>query len=342
MGKRLVWADITRIFAIYFILVLHVNSFPNASLTNFVYCIGLTLANTCVPLLVMVSGALLIGKKESYTSFFRKRVVKVIIPWITWTCIFTLIVLYFQAQFDPKTVIHIFRSIFIPFFWFIVLICSLYLITPALRIFAQNARTKDIFLIILLWYCALCILPYIRNTQAFPLNVGNGIVQLVVNFIGYFLLGFLIIRIKPNKKYKPFIALLFILSLCVRSFLEYYSLHYHKQLFLSGSEFIDPSLVIVSASLFSLLYLSEDFYQSTLSNWIKNKLSIISKATLGIYFVHYLFLNRAPLPMLISTTSLIHVSYNIDMFLNAFIFFIISLVIILLLQKVPVIRNLIT
>lgn len=342
MNRRLLWADITRILAIYLILVLHVNAFPNASQTNFIYCIGLTLANTCVPLLIMVSGALLLGKKESYTSFFRKRVVKVIIPWITWTCVFTLVALYFQAHFSPKTVVHIFRSIFIPFFWFIVLVCSLYLITPALRIFAQNAKKKDILLVILIWYSALSLLPYMRNTQAFPLYVGNGIVQLVINFIGYFLLGFFIVHGNLNKKYRPFIALLFIISLVARSFLEYYSLHYHRQIFLGGSDFIDPSLVIVSASLFFLLYLSEDIFEHISGIWIRDKLSVISNATLGIYFVHYLFLNRAPLPILISTTSLIHISYNIDMFINAFIFFIISLVIILLLQKVPVIKNIIT
>jgi hypothetical protein len=63
-----------------------------------------------------------------------------------------------------------------------------------LRVFAQAAKSKDILLVILLWYAALSLLPYIRNTQAFPLYVGTGIVQLAVNFIGYFLLGFLIVN----------------------------------------------------------------------------------------------------------------------------------------------------
>src|SRR5260221_5346526 len=195
MNKHLIWADIVRILAVYFIVVLHVASTPNLSQTNFLYSMGITLADTCVPLLVMLSGALLLGKHESYQTFLRKRVSRVVIPWITWTAIFTAIVIYFQATISFITIVHIFRLIFIPFFWFIVLVCSLYTITPALRIFTQAAKIKDIFIVILLWYIALSLLPNIRDTQAFPLHVGDNIVQLVVNFIGYFLLGYFITRI---------------------------------------------------------------------------------------------------------------------------------------------------
>jgi len=220
-------------------------------------------------------------------------------------------------------------------------VCSLYAITPAVRIFARSAKTRDRLIVILLWYAALSILPTIRNTQAFPLHVGDNIVQLVVNFIGYFLLGYLIVTIKLQKKHVLLILLLFLLSFLGRSFLEYYSAHNNKQL-ISGSDFIDPTLVLVSASFFSLLYLGEEFYQKISNSFIKSILPIISRATLGIYFVHYLFLNREPLPMFIETTSLIHISYNIDMFINAFIFYIISLFIILVLLKIPLIKYLVT
>ena len=80
MDKRLIWADIVRILAVYFIVVLHVVSVPNPSQTNFIYSMGITIADTCVPLLVMLSGALLIGKQESYQLFLRKRVSRVVVP----------------------------------------------------------------------------------------------------------------------------------------------------------------------------------------------------------------------------------------------------------------------
>src|SRR6266550_1709931 len=156
---------------------------------------------------------------------------------------------------------HIFHLIFIPFFWFIVLICSLYLLVPALRIFVQAAKKWDILLVILLWFLAICILPFVRNTQAFPLHVGDGVVQLVVNFIGYFLLGFLVTQIKPQKKYLIGIGILFILSLIGRGLLAYLPIYHH------GSDFIDPALVVASVSLFSLLYFLEDVFQRFFNNF---------------------------------------------------------------------------
>ena len=340
MNKRLVWAEIVRIFAIYCIIVLHVLVFPIPQNAPFIFFLGLTLADTCVPLLVILSGALLIGKEESYFTFFRKRVSRVIIPWLTWTCIFTAVSLYFQANLSLGNIIHIFHLIFIPFFWFIVLICTLYLITPALRIFAHAAKIHDILLIVILWFAAVSVLPYIRNTQAFPLHVDNGIVRLVINFIGYFLIGFLITKVKHQKKYIILSAVVFIVSFVVRSYIEYYSVYNDQQL-INGSDFIDPGLIIVSTSLFSLFYLLEDVYQQMFNQLTKKALSMISKATLGIYFVHYLFLNRAPLPILLSTTSLIHVSYTTDLFINGFLFFAISFFIIFFLQKISSIKHLV-
>lgn len=333
MSNRLVWADITRILAIYLILVLHFNSVSDLSQTNFIYCVGLTLADTCVPLLVMLSGALLLGKQESYTVFIKKRVSRVVVPWIVWTCIFTAITLYFQANSSFGHIFSVFHMIFVPFFWFIVLVCALYALTPALRIFVHAANIKDILIVVLLWFLTLSVLPYIRNTQAFPLNIGNGVVQLVINFIGYFLIGFLIAKMRRQKKYMVILAIIFLVSLVGRSILVYLSIHNHVNL-LSGSDFIDPGLIILSVSLFSFVYILEDVYQHFFNSWVKNKLSLISNATLGIYFVHYLFLNRAPLPTFLPTISPIHVSYNIDAFMNAFIFFIISFLIIFGLQKI--------
>ncbi len=331
MSKRLVWADLVRIFAIYNILVLHVLQLPNASHTNYIFFIGVTLADTCVPLLVMLSGSLLISKQESYATFFRKRVSHVVIPWITWSCIFTAISLYFQGSSNLSSIVYTFHLIFVPFFWFIVLVCALYCITPALRIFVHAAKLRDIFLIVLLWFITVCVLPYVRDTQAFPLHVDNGIVRLVINFIGYFLIGFLISKMKRQKKYLLLTGVLFIVGLGIR------------RLYLStGSDFIDPGLLIVSVSLFSFIYLLEDFYQQRFNPPTKKIISVISNATLGIYFVHYLFLNRAPLPTLLPTTSLVHFSHDIDFFSNGFIFFILSFIIIFLLQKIPYIKQLVT
>ncbi len=336
MTKRFVWADMIRILAIYGIIVLHVLIFPIPRQATLIFQIAATIAETSVPLLVMLSGALLLGKQESYTTFFTKRITKVIVPWISWTFFFTAFALYFHQSLSLGDAAHTFHSIFFPFFWFIVLICALYLITPALRIFTRVANTKDLSIVVILWFFGLSVIPYIRNTQAFPLSIGDSVVQLTVNFVGYFLIGFLITLIKRQRKMALIASLIFIISLFARN----YFLTIGR--ITDISNFIDPGLVIVSVSLFALFYTMEDWFQKTFTNSVKQILAVISQAALGIYFVHYLFLNRAPLPMFSFSDSLIHIADNGYVFSNSFIIFILSFVLIFLLQKIPLIKHLIT
>src|SRR5581483_11423209 len=159
-------------------------------------------------------------------------------------------------------------------------------------------------------------------TQAFPLSIGDSVVQLTVNFIGYFLIGFLITSIKKQKKMTLIALLVFIISLFARNYFSTIGR------ITDISNFIDPGLVIVSVSLFALFYMIEDWFQKMFTGSIKQILSTISQAALGIYFVHYLFLNRAPLPMFSFSDSLIHIADNAYVFSNSFIIFLLSFILI--------------
>lgn len=339
MNNRFIWADIIRILAIYFIVVLHVVTLPSPQKADFLFFIVFTLIHTCVPLLVMVSGSLLLGKKESYLFFFRKRFVRVIVPWISWTSIFTIITAVSQANYTLGNSLDIFHHIFIPFFWFIVLVCALYVLTPALRIFVQKAKIQDTLFVIVLWFISISILPSLRDTQAFPWHVDNGVVRLVIDFIGYFLLGFLLVKIKQKRHYLFFSIAIFILSVLLTSFVAFYLTHTIKEYAVDTFAYISPGIVIATASLFFLLYQLEAYYQKFFTAVIKKVLRRISKATLGIYFIHYFFLNRPPLPQFVKTTSFIHISSDIDLFINGFFLFAISFLLIYLLQKIPIISH---
>src|SRR6185437_15153955 len=84
---RVLWIDIIRIIAIYFVVVIH-NFASETPVPAWDNVIVRTIISTSIPLFVIISGTLLLDKKESYTLFFRKRVNKVVIPWIFWTCIY--------------------------------------------------------------------------------------------------------------------------------------------------------------------------------------------------------------------------------------------------------------
>ncbi len=71
---RIMWIDLVRIFAIFLVVLLHNSRLPSEiTLLTLPSFIVLAVAKTSVPLFVMVSGALLLGKVESYRVFFKKE-----------------------------------------------------------------------------------------------------------------------------------------------------------------------------------------------------------------------------------------------------------------------------
>ncbi|MDP3941887.1 MAG: hypothetical protein Q8Q49_06290 [bacterium] len=72
--KRYLWADLIRIVAIYCIVFRH-NSFflPHTTLLDYWLLTPYLYTQFGVALFAMLSGALLLGKNESYKTFFGKR-----------------------------------------------------------------------------------------------------------------------------------------------------------------------------------------------------------------------------------------------------------------------------
>ena len=96
MKEKYFWVDVLRVFAIAAVVIVHVSAdiitewsaVPRSCwwIANFYD----SLARGAVPLFVMVSGALLLPKAESYRDFFVKRFQRIVIPFIVWTVFYLL------------------------------------------------------------------------------------------------------------------------------------------------------------------------------------------------------------------------------------------------------------
>ena len=330
----MLWADIVRILAIYLIVVIHVSTIHPSITTDFTILAEFALIHTCVPLFVMLSGALLLGKKESYQTFFKKRLIRVFLPWITWTSIFTIISVISQNQYSVLNILHTFHTIFFPLFWFLPMIFALYLLTPALRIFVQHAKKREIFFLILLWYFGTSIIPYVRDTAAFPLLVDNGILRQLVEYFGYFLLGFYLIKLPLKKKHFRTLIMLFIGGIFFTIGMHYLKLQGVSNIKGDFFDYRAPGIILITASLFGMIFLAENYVKRHLNVPSKKAIVVLSNTSFGIYFIHYLFLNRAPLPTLLPSTHIITISPAVDLFINGIIIFALSFVLIFCLQQI--------
>lgn len=340
-NERVIWLDVVRIIAIYLVLTTHSFHFPE-SIANLTQLEILNLANfaivkTCVPLFVMLSGALLLGKSESNTDFYKKRFMRLFPPWIFWTAASTALILLSANGYD--NVAGLMWSTFLSF-WFLPMIAALYLLTPFIRLFLQKAKDTDVIFLIFLWFVSVSLLPFFHNSLAFPLHTDNGIVRQVTLYSGFFLLGYLLLKIKINRKMVTLSIILALISiLWIVSSTISESLKMGNDIILTNFEYISPGIAVLTAIFFILIKKTVAYFETYMNPFTKNIIEQISKAVLGVYFIHGIVIN------LLRNAGVIY-PYNfgvvINPFINSLAIFVISLILILLLQRIRGLKNIVS
>lgn len=297
--NRWVWVDAARVLAIYLVIVVH----TSANLPIF--------SRLGVPLFVMLSGAMLLTKNESYSDFWSKRLLRLLKPWMFWALVITLFEIFIK-----KTVYNSFLGLlrfnFVKI-WFVPMLFGLYLLTPALRILVKRARMADLWWLIGLWFITISIWPYFRNTAAFPLVSDNGLVRQVVQFSGYYLLGWVMIR--QNWWGKNVNAALMAVGILITAIASRTNIEFLN--------YLAPGIILLSMGVFGLLTNMKIYIQKTVKGKKAEILAITSKTSLGVYFTHPLILYLIPLNIYFGG------------WISAFLLLVISVVMILILQMVP-------
>lgn len=335
MNRRFLWADVIRILAIYLVIVVHSSILPQQlSQITFLNFISFALAKTCVPLFFMLSGALLLSKNEPEMVFFKKRFTRIILPWVFWTLIFLIFTISYSSLSSVKFVNAIKTSLRV--FWFLPIISVFYLLTPSLRTFVREAKNFNLLLILILWYGLSSFAPYFRNTLAFPLPNNSVIIQLV-DFSGYFLLGFLLTSTRISVK-KNLSAIIILIGLLCTILGAYNSSLNKSTLDLSFFDYTSPTIVILSIGVFMFIYMSSlDLEKGIRERW-KKLIGQVSKSTLGIYLFHTFVLQK--FEFVNEKISIFSIHPAINNFLNGALIFIFCMMVMFLMQKIPYVKKL--
>jgi surface polysaccharide O-acyltransferase-like enzyme len=194
--RNLAFVDGIRAYAIVTVVLLHVAA-PLVTRFSTLDAVSWWLANIidsfarpCVPLFFMVSGLLLLdpAKDETMAAFFRKRFVRVVIPFFAWAGIYFA----WRAAFHGESLSgramlrELFTGPVYVHFWFIYVLLGLYLATPILKPYVRQASRRQLLYFLLLWGATVSLLPTL--TRFAGIQVGLGLV-VTTGFVGYFVLG---------------------------------------------------------------------------------------------------------------------------------------------------------
>src|SRR5258706_611394 len=169
----------------------------------------------------MASGYLLLSKNEPYLDFFKKRVLKVFIPFVVWSVIY----LVWKGEALDKPILTILKTYSLGIIrgprenhlWFFYELFGLYLFTPILRIFIEKASLKDLSYFCGIWFL---LVPFANFVQEFtPIKIGFEY-QFLGGYIGDFIFCYLAGKLLLTQLQKAGAGIVGILNLL------YFNIHH--------------------------------------------------------------------------------------------------------------------
>lgn len=224
-AQRIVWIDWLRVTAIFLVIIVHSTepfylggegSLIMTASDAFWVSLFDTFARACVPLFIIASSFLQFPLRYSTATFFKRRAVRVLVPFVVWTTVYALI------WGEP---IQNFRDLLLNFnyaaghLWFVYMLVGIYLLMPMLSPWAERVSKRELQV-----YLTICffttIIPFARiyfggeapviygssgipNPAKFPLwgeaswNT-YGVFYYFSGFIGYLLFGLYVRRFVTN------------------------------------------------------------------------------------------------------------------------------------------------
>ena len=344
--NRIVWLDVIRCVAMIMVIGVHcidpfyisptMRAIPKY--THWAAIYG-SLLRPSVPLFVMMTGLLLLPvKKQPLDKFYKKRIYRVLFPFLIWSVLYSMFpwvtgvlglpkeiigdfFCYTQGQESQSLIDSLKDVAMIPFnfshkenhMWYIYLLIGLYLYMPFFSAWIENADRKTKRAFLLIWIISLFI-PYLkeyvanclfeRSGYVFGTDTWNefGLFYYFAGFNGYLLLGHYVKKGNDWSLMKTFI-------LCILMFAVGYYITYTG----FSTTASNPNATETEMELF-FTFCSPNVLLMTLATFLLLQKVVITNSTVikvlanmtqcgfGIYMVHYFVVG--PFFLLIGPSSL--------------------------------------
>lgn len=302
--NRIFWIDALRVLSIFMVVALHssakviyswdlvVTDQLSAISWNFANLIN-SFSRASVPLFVLLSGALLLEKKETTEQFLNKRLPRILLPWFFWGTI----QLFYNFDFSLKAILSgnltdKIAATYFGGFWFMPMILGLYLITPFIKPFIQNAKPKEFLYLFSLWFIFACLIPTLNTL--FGISISYQL-PIFIQYLGYFVSGyFLTQKIKLKDVIMSQTKLLYVISTLIIALGTYALTKLDSNFNSALYEYLNLPVFISAITgflTFKSLFENKKLLKIIRVRKIKNKIQKISTLSFGIFLSHSLILD---------------------------------------------------
>jgi len=331
------WISNLRLIALYAVIILHCSSpllmqygkvpmseWWSADLLNALTRFG-------VPVFVMITGALLLPKEYEIGSFLKKRLGRVVVPFLFWSLVYVWYSWYNEeitfggdAWANISQVLHLLKTGSSYHLWYVYMLIGLYFFIPVIGKFVRNASEKEIVYFLVIWIGVMLITqPYLsRFNPSVDMHYFAG-------FAGYLVLGYYLANKDFNIKYlRLWMCLLFLFSVALIAIGSRFLISYPKYPGTMLYEPVNPAVLLLAVSAFMLAKLTV----AKMPPVVINVRDFAGKYNYGVYLAHAL--------ILYFLDDLFGVSYKLGLPilsipLTALICFVISLILEWIVNKIP-------
>jgi len=293
--NKTLWYDNLRVIATIAVIGIHVSSAyvpSSGSITAYDFWVGNifdSLSRFAVPMFVMLSGALLLSKDYGISTFLKKRLVRLLIPFLFWSSAYIINSLINDYEGGLRPGFWDFaRNVFVQFrdgssihLWYIYMIIGLYLFIPIIGKWVRNATEKEMLYFLGIWLAVMIIDQPIIDKIKPEIDM-----RYFGGYLGYLVLGhYLKIKTFKNQNWLAVGSLTFGLATTILGtfFVHYYTGQYVSTFY----EPLSPNILLVAVGLFMLFKNKDISFRPfvTLRDFI-------SRYSYGIFLVHVLVLSK--------------------------------------------------
>lgn len=335
-SDRIICFDCLRIFATLAVMILHVSSYnwysvDVISLEWQIFNFFDSIVRWCVPIFVMISGALFLDKECDIKKLYTKNILRIITAFIFWSILYALVNLA-QGDTLSSAIVQIVKGHY--HMWFLFMIVGLYIIVP----FAKKITESDVlikyFLVLSLIFTfiipeCISVLSFVDEAIG---NAARDIAEKInfhftLGYLSYFILGYYLSKVDLSGKIRRLIYILSFLGFVSTITMSSFASLYRNEATGIFYEYFTINVMLESIGVF--VFFKYTIPKIIINKNLKNIILKLSKYSLGAYLVHAMVIEQlnnigglntlsfnSVLAIPVITSIVFIVSFSISLILN--------------------------
>ncbi|EOD81798.1 hypothetical protein D515_01706 [Grimontia indica] len=285
--KKVFYIELLRVVAAVAVIAIHVlgpyrylmGEIPQSDWVSAIAINGAS--RWAVPVFIMITGALLLSDTRPFSPgyFVRRRVMKVFVPFVAWSVFYAVLAGISLQNVNWTETVQRLTSFpteetyyHLGFFYYFI---PLYLLVPILRPVAQRDDPGLFYALLGSWLVL---------SAAWLAGISLGLVEDLVLYGGYLLLGYLLHQSKLPLKWLLFIGISALVATEYTAISE--SVSNYRYTSAGWFSYKTLNTVLIAAMVFGLC----QHWAERVSEPMQRKVAAVSCHSLGIYLVHPVFL----------------------------------------------------